>query len=113
MSKYSKYQDKRNQWKRDNPDKVKNYTLKDKFGITLAEYNCLLEDQSHVCAICDCPETVLDHRSKQVKYLSVDHDHATGRVRGLLCNSCNIALGHFQDNVDSLKAAIDYLESKT
>jgi hypothetical protein len=46
------------------------------------------------------------------KALGVDHDHITGKVRGLLCNDCNLGIGHFKDNIEKLKLAIKYLEEK-
>jgi hypothetical protein len=54
-------------------------------------------------------ETKLTHRSR-AKYLAVDHCHKTGKIRGLLCHYCNIALGGFKDSIESLKKAIKYLE---
>lgn len=110
MSKYDKYREKRNQWKKDNPDKVRNYKLKYNFGITLKQYNEMLKDQNGVCAICEHSETVRDHKTDQLKYLSVDHEHSTGKVRALLCNSCNTGLGMFQDDSNILLAASQYLE---
>ena len=77
--------------------------LKVAFGITLAEYDEMAERQGHVCAICGEPER--RHHGK----LSVDHDHATGRVRGLLCNACNVALGRMDDDPDRLEKAAAYL----
>lgn len=76
--------------------------LQRKYGISLEEYHELLERQDGGCAICgvepaDC--AVLD----------VDHDHETGRVRGLLCNAHNRALGLFKDNAAWLQKAVDYL----
>ena len=59
----------------------------------------MLHRQNGVCAVCGVGGK-----------LHVDHDHETGLVRGLLCGSCNRALGLLKDNVDSLKMAIDYLE---
>ena len=91
-----------------NPDKIKNTALKHKFDITLDEYNVLLNKQKHRCAICKS----FDVGRKDAKYFHVDHDHITGKVRGLLCNKCNTALGLFNEDVTALKRAIKYLDSK-
>jgi hypothetical protein len=72
------------------------------YGISASEYLALFERQKGACALC---EEVVSHRR-----LCVDHDHQTGRVRGLLCIQCNSALGTFGDTADGLKKAIEYLE---
>lgn len=72
-----------------------------KFGITLEDYDALLATQNGVCAICGLPPNG--------KNLPVDHDHKTGKVRGLLCDRCNPMLGYAQDNMAILTRAIDYL----
>jgi hypothetical protein len=59
--------------------------------------------QNNACAICRSPE-------EPNRVFSVDHDHLTGNLRGLLCNTCNLALGLFKDNPEFLKAAAKYLE---
>jgi hypothetical protein len=82
--------------------------LKYKFGISLSEYSKLIIDQGNKCAICDQPETQL--RNGRIKALAVDHDHETGKVRGLLCCACNQALGKFKDEKKLLLAAVAYLE---
>jgi hypothetical protein len=64
--------------------------------------------QHDVCAICHEPETV--EKYGRVQPLSVDHDHVTGQVRRLLCNSCNRGIGYFRDNPVLLRAAAEYLE---
>jgi hypothetical protein len=75
--------------------------FKRKYGITADEYDRLLQSQEGGCAICG---------ENPHKYgLAVDHDHVTGRVRGLLCVSHNTALGFFKDNVALLEKAIQYL----
>lgn len=76
--------------------------LKKDFGITLKDYNILLEEQNNVCKICTKP-------CRTGLRLSVDHDHKTGKVRGLLCKSCNVAIGHFKDDPENLYRAISYL----
>lgn len=78
------------------------------YGITREQYDALLVEQDGACAICRQPET-MTYRG-QPKALSVDHDHETSRVRGLLCAACNFALGKMQDNPARLRAAADYLE---
>jgi hypothetical protein len=92
------------EWRKRNPDKVKNSELKSMFGITLQEYNAMLEQQDNTCAICKNPET-----DENVS-LAVDHCHTTGKVRGLLCSNCNRGLGLFRDLVGNLENAIKYLE---
>lgn len=75
-----------------------------KYGMTLADYESMLEAQGGVCAICKQPP-----RGLRDKYLHVDHDHDTGKVRALLCHFCNLGLGHFCDDTVRLLAAADYL----
>lgn len=91
------------------PEKTKQYNLKKDFDMTPEDYKKMLDKQKGVCAICNQPETTV--RCDKVQSLSVDHCHATGTIRGLLCNSCNRALGKFNDNVLVLRRAIAYLES--
>lgn len=79
------------------------YSLKVEYGMSLEEYEARSQEQKFLCKICGKPQ------SKE-RGLAVDHDHQTGEVRGLLCNTCNSALGGFQDDVDLLKRAINYLE---
>lgn len=89
-------------WQHKNREKVKEYYLKKKFGISLVEYNIKLENQNGVCAICKCI-------CKTGKSLAIDHDHITRKLRGLLCGSCNRAIGFFEENCERLKSAINYL----
>lgn len=76
--------------------------FRDKYGITLEDYDHMLEEQGEVCAICREPCSL--------GALCVDHDHETGAVRGLLCRSCNGGLGLFKDDRGLLGAASKYLE---
>lgn len=78
--------------------------LKGKYGITIADYDAMLAAQGGTCAICNGPPPP--------KGYHVDHCHTTGVVRALLCFSCNTALGHVQDNTDTLRRMIDYLNVK-
>src|SRR5690349_6852081 len=71
--------------------KVRESGLKRSFGLDLTKYDAMLIRQNNVCAICSQAETAV--RNGRVKHLAVDHDHATGRVRALLCQSCNTMLG--------------------
>jgi len=80
------------------------------YGLSEEEYNRLYMMQSGVCAICGKPETSVNKKTGQVYNLSVDHNHQTGAVRGLLCYSCNLSLGHFKDDISKLLAAIEYLK---
>ena len=73
------------------------------------EASCAQHDaQGGLCAICDQPETAT--RDGKVKWLAVDHDHVTGELRDLLCQRCNVMIGHCADNPEVLRAAAAYLE---
>lgn len=80
-----------------------------KYGITEEDYKWRLKSQLGVCAICHLPEIWKAPNGDTIS-LSVDHDHTTGAVRGLLCRKCNTGLGGFNDDIDLLKAAIKYLK---
>lgn len=83
---------------------AKQYRLKYRHGITLEQYEAMLTAQDHKCAIClRYPEDNLKNP------WHVDHDHSTGKVRGILCHSCNTALGNFKDDVHLLMRAVEYL----
>lgn len=82
-----------------------------RYGLSSQEYYRILDQQRGVCAICEQPEKRL-HKGEPV-LLCVDHDHKTGKVRGLLCKSCNTAIGLCDDNVDTLARAILYLSEHT
>lgn len=89
-------------WKRRNRDKDIAQKRKRLYGITTEAYEALLEQQGGHCAT--CPSTVK---------LSVDHDHVTGAVRGILCHGCNAALGFARDDADRLRALAAYIEAFT
>jgi hypothetical protein len=97
------------QWCKDNPDKDKSVTLKKRYGITFEEYSGLFIEQGGKCAICEFQEQEHDPRTGKKKLLAVDHDHITGKIRGLLCSKCNRGIGLFYDNVERMKRAIDYI----
>ena len=98
------------EWRNKNPRKAKNNELKAHYGITVEQYEAILTKQNNVCAICFQSEQSKD-KDGGARGMPVDHCHTTGNVRGLLCTSCNRALGMFKDNVDNLRSAIKYLEN--
>lgn len=74
------------------------------YNLTVEEFQMLERHQNYCCAICG-------RRQRADRPLHIDHDHATGEVRGLLCIGCNTGLGKFADSQDRLRVAIAYLES--
>lgn len=76
-----------------------------KYGITPQEYDLLLDAQKGVCAVCSGA-----NRERMGRRLHVDHDHASGVVRGLLCTHCNNAIGHAVESPERLRALAAYLE---
>lgn len=77
--------------------------------ITPEDYFKMLEAQENKCGICGLEETCKDPRHDRVRRLSIDHCHRTGNVRGLLCHSCNTAIGKFKDDIELLHKAIRYI----
>lgn len=76
------------------------YHLMKQYGMTVEEYDVMVTRQDGRCAICNgCPQR-----------LHIDHNHKTGKVRGLLCGNCNMGLGQFEDDTDRLLDALTYLQ---
>lgn len=109
------------EWYNDNKDKIlkmrkKRYNLTPEeqkrnsrlkqYGINFEDYDRMFIEQNGCCAICG------KHQTKEKKSLHVDHNHKTGKIRGLLCQKCNHGVGLFNDNLDLLKKAIEYLDKE-
>lgn len=96
------------EWRLANPDLsrrgIRNATLKKKYGITAEEFDLMFEAQGRSCVVC------LRTESRGSGAFHVDHDHATGRIRGILCQPCNTTLGKCDDRPDLLRRLADYLE---
>lgn len=89
----------------DNKEKQLDKRLIAKFGITLENYNKMLEAQNNKCAICD--KTDIENG----KRLAVDHNHKTNKVRKLLCNNCNVAIGFLGEEPSVAIKASEYLKN--
>lgn len=89
---------------KENPDVYFDRRLRTMYGVDIEWYNKQMEIQNNVCYICKKPPTL----RKGVQRLSVDHNHTTGKVRGLLCNLCNPQLPIVEDK-ERLKMALEYL----
>lgn len=81
------------------PERQKDRALRSRYGVSLEDFNSMCAKQLGKCACCEKP----------LKHSFVDHCHWTGKVRGILCPSCNSALGLFKDNIATLENAIQYL----
>ena len=84
----------------------RSYKLKSNYGMTLEQYNDLFNKQKGLCLGC------YKHQSQLKRRLNVDHDHKTGRIRGLLCDLCNKVLGSVYDNPETLRRLAEYLGKK-
>lgn len=84
------------------------YNRQHKYNITQEQYDQMLQVQHGVCACCHQPETVT--QNGELRRLCVDHCHITGKVRSLLCHKCNAGLGQFNDDIQQLSDAIEYLK---
>lgn len=90
-------------WNNRNPEAYHRKRLKHYYNMTVKQYEEMNSAQNGVCKICKrvCPSG---------RKLSVDHCHISGKIRGLLCMKCNKGLGSFEDNMENMKIAIEYLE---
>ena len=89
-------------YKKQNPHLSKNLHLLSRYGITLDTKQKMMEDQDNKCAICEKELNVEANTC-------VDHNHVTGEIRKILCSPCNKMLGHANENIQTLKNAIQYL----
>lgn len=108
------------QYKKNNRDKINSYRAKNKeryllwerryqfkkkYGITIDQYQEMYDKQEGKCAICSV------HQDNLSRALCIDHNHSSGKIRGLLCDKCNSILGYANDNITNLENAINYLKS--
>lgn len=97
--------------KEKNKEKRKEYNrkadLKKSFGLTINEYDIMFEAQKGVCATCGKEETAKNQYG--VVRLAVDHNHKTGKIRGLLCARCNRSIGLLNEDISTLLNIIRYL----
>lgn len=122
----AKQREKHKRWRDANPDKMKAnrnadraknrdrirktvraYSIRTTYGITIEEYDRLREEQNHRCKICGTDRAARMHTDYSWR---VDHCHTTGKVRGLLCHNCNIAMGLLHENTETLNAMIKYID---
>src|SRR5271167_40528 len=82
-------------WRAKNPKKVIGIKLKNRYGITIEQFEEMLIKQNGLCAICN-------NLPEEGKRLNVDHDHKTNKVRALLCRNCNLLIGHANDQINLL-----------
>ncbi len=88
---------------------LRNNYFKIKYNITSDDYDRMFKEQDGCCAICGKHQSENQSRKGRDIPLFIDHDHITGKIRGLLCSNCNSVLGYAHDDKDILKNAIDYL----
>jgi len=88
-----------------NPDVIRNCLLQRRYGISAAAYDALAAAQHEACAICGTPRIDLK------RGLSVDHDHSTGKVRALLCQKCNAALGLLNEDLAVAHKLVEYIQT--
>lgn len=97
---------------KNNPQKRKSSILKHQFGITIEQYDMMIKMQNGLCAICEELETA-KHQNGIVKQLSVDHNHKSGKIRGLLCHRCNLSIGLLKEDRKIFINALKYLEKNS
>ena len=89
-------------------EQIRRTRLKHSYGITLEEYNKMFIEQGGVCDICKNPQTVQNFKGI-TSSLAVDHDHNTGKIRGLLCSNCNTGIGFFEEDEKRILKVLEYL----
>jgi hypothetical protein len=89
------------------PDRWAGYNRAARYGLTPEQFDQMVADQKGCCRLCGDEPTGERHTG----ILYIDHDHETGKVRGLVCHRCNLALGHFRDDPALMRRAADYVEA--
>ena len=89
------------------PQEARRLRLLASYDLTEEQYDAMLIEQNSQCAICGSTESK-HHKSE---HFCIDHSHTTGKVRGLLCNDCNLIIGRARDNTNLLATAIQYIET--
>lgn len=84
------------------------WNLQSKYGLTLEQRDGLLAAQGGLCALPHCKKPIA-FSGKGLKAAHIDHDHKTGKVRGILCGFCNTSLGRLGDSAESIKGVLDYI----
>ena len=102
-----KQKEKLKSYYKSNKQKAYAQSIKSLYGISVEDVEHMKVQQNHSCKICKT------HESNLKRKLFVDHCHETGKVRGLLCQSCNTMIGNAKDNILVLQAGIDYLSSQS
>lgn len=100
-------------WNQNNREHRARQYIQKKYGITYADFQALLAKQDYRCAINPSHIEPPEYKEKQGRrggFWHIDHDHVTGKIRGILCRTCNTALGAFGDNLEGLQLAVAYLQ---
>ena len=90
-------------YKEEHKKELRQHFVQKKYGLSPEEYDAMLKAQDNKCAICK-------KQFKDTKHIHIDHDHTTGKVRGILCSYCNTMLGMAHDNLEILQEGINYLK---
>jgi hypothetical protein len=90
--------------------KIRRQNIKAKYGITMEQFVEMYENQNGLCKICDSEMEMFSTRDRMHDIANIDHCHETGKVRALLCNFCNTALGKFKDSAELLIKASEYVK---
>jgi hypothetical protein len=88
-------------WQKNNPEKVRAKRIRDSWGMSLQEYDALIDQAGTTCPICK--------KSFGENPPCLDHDHSTGKIRGIICRVCNSGIGFFHENINVLLNAVEYL----
>lgn len=92
-----------------NPQMESDRSIRRKFGLNRDQYNEMLNKQNGVCEICKQPETAFAFKTGEIRKLAIDHCHTTGKIRDLLCFSCNGTIGKVKESIELLEAMKQYL----
>lgn len=95
-------------WRKNNPQKWRAIERRRRYGISPEEFDRLYAEQKGECGVCS--KKIFDGSGQGRDALAVDHDHKTGKIRGLLCAVCNRGLGMFEDSPERLEKAAIYLK---